>query len=78
MKNEMFEKFEREYSRLSYNIKSIRKMKNITQEKLAEKSGLSISYIKQLESKKEYKNLTFESMVKLSKGLDVEIADLFQ
>jgi len=78
MGNELFEKFEREYSRLSYNIKSIRKMKNITQEQLAEKSTLSISYIKQLESKKEYKNLTFESMVKLSKGLDVEVADLFK
>jgi len=72
------EQFEREYTKLSYNIKSIRKIKNFTQEQLAEQSGLSTSYIKQLESKKEYKNLTFETMVKLSKGLEVEIADLFK
>ena len=44
---------------------------------LAEKAELSISYIKQIESCKEYKNVTLTSILKLSKALGVSVDKLF-
>lgn len=48
-----------EYKVLTENIRYYRMKANLTQEQLAEKSDLSVSYIKQLESGKEFKNITF-------------------
>jgi len=59
------------------NIKKQRKIKNLTQEELAEISDLSISYIKQIESSKDFKNITLTTMLKLSKALDISINELF-
>lgn len=66
------------YNILSYNIKFYRKINKITQEQLAELSDLSTSYIKQIESGKEFKNLTLNSMLKISKALNVSIDKLFE
>lgn len=66
------------YNALSYNIKFYRKINKITQEQLAELSDLSTSYIKQIESGKEFKNLTLNSMLKISKALNVSIDKLFK
>ena len=46
-----------QYSTISENIKFYRKKTNLSQEQLAEKSDLIISYIKQLESGKIFKNI---------------------
>ena len=67
-----------QYSIFSKNIKIHRKEKKLTQEKLAELSDLSISYIKQIESCKSFKNLTLTSMFKISKALDTTINILFE
>lgn len=67
-----------QYLIFSENIKIIRKNKNLTQEELAEKSDLSISYVKQIESCKGYKNITLTTMLKISKALDISINDLFK
>ena len=53
---ELKEKINGEYLVFSGNVKKYRLMKGITQEKLAEVTDLSLSYIKQIESKKEFKN----------------------
>ena len=66
-----------QYAVFSDNIKAYRKERGFTQEVLAEKSELSISYIKQIESCKEYKNLTLTSILKLSKALEVPVNQLF-
>ena len=66
-----------QYTVFSNNIKTYRKKRGFTQEVLAEKSELSISYIKQIESCKEYKNLTLTSILKLSKALEVPVNQLF-
>ena len=52
-----------QYAVFSNNIRTYRKEKGFTQEVLAEKSELSISYIKQIESCKEYKNLTLTAIL---------------
>lgn len=66
-----------QYNIFNKNIKYYRKKLGYTQEDLAEKSGLSISYIKQIESKKEYSNVTFTTISRLSMALNVTIRELF-
>ena len=66
-----------QYLIFSDNVKKLRKRKNLTQEELAELADLSISYVKQIESCKDFKNLTLTTMLKLSKALDTTINILF-
>lgn len=66
-----------QYSIFSNNIKLYRKELNMTQENLAEKTELSLSYIKQIESCAKYSNVTFITLSKLSMALNVSIRDLF-
>lgn len=67
-----------EYLTLVRNIKFYRKTRNISQEKLAELADLSSSYIKQIESAKDFKNLTLYTLFKIAKALDIEITKLFE
>jgi len=66
-----------QYSLFAQNIKFNRQRLNLTQEELAEKSDISISYIKQIENGKYYKNVSLTTMLKLSKALDTNIHSLF-
>lgn len=66
-----------QYSLFAKNIKLNRQRLNLTQEELAEKSDISISYIKQIESGKYFKNVSLTTMLKLSKALDTNIHSLF-
>lgn len=67
----------KQYQVFSNNVKRIRKQNNLTQEELAELADLSISYVKQIESCKDFKNLTLTTMLKLSKALNTTINNLF-
>lgn len=71
-------KLDNEYINFIKNIKYYRKKLNLTQEQLAEKSDLSVSYIKQIESGKEFKNITFNTCYKLAKALDINIEQLYK
>lgn len=66
-----------QYNIISHNIRHYRNKQNLSQEKLAEKSDLSISYIKQLESGKIFKNITLTTLLKLSKALNISVNKLF-
>jgi len=66
-----------QYDTFRENIKYYRKKLNLTQEELAEKADISISYIKQIESNKEFKNVSLTVILKLSKALDVSVDKLF-
>lgn len=68
----------KQYLKFSENIKRLRKERNLTQEDLAELADLSISYIKQIESCKDFKNISLTTMLKLSKALDTSISSLFK
>lgn len=67
-----------QYSLFSQNIKENRKRMKLTQEELAEKCDISVSYIKQIESGKDYKNISLTIMLKLSKALNTSIPNLFK
>lgn len=56
-------------------IKSIRRSRDITQEKLADLSGLSLQYIGEIERGRRNPSLT--SIEQLSKALDIPMAELF-
>ncbi len=66
-----------DYTNLVKNIKYFRLKANMTQEQLAEKSDLSVSYIKQIEAGKEFKNITFNTFSKIAKALNIDVKELF-
>ncbi len=66
-----------DYTILVKNIKYFRLKSNMTQEQLAEKSDLSVSYIKQIEAGKEFKNITFNTFSKIAKALNIDVKELF-
>lgn len=67
-----------EYNNLSDNIKYYRNERNLTQEQLAELAMCSTSYIKQIESQRNFKNVTFITLTNICNALDISIADLFK
>lgn len=66
-----------EYNIFANNVRFYRKKMHMTQETLAEKADVSISYIKQIESGKEYKNISLSVMQKLAKSLNINVKALF-
>lgn len=68
----MLNKIKKEFGK---RIRDVRKIKGITQEKLAEKSDIALSYIAMIEGGK--RNPTLNFIIKIAKGLDVEIYQLF-
>ncbi|MDA5109484.1 helix-turn-helix transcriptional regulator [Brevibacillus thermoruber] len=57
-------------------IRKIRKLKGMTQERLAERSGLSFSYISDVE--RGTRNISLESLGKIISALGVKPAQLFE
>lgn len=66
------------YNTFCHNLKYYRKLRSLTQEKLAEKCDISTSYIKQIESCREFKNISIIVILKLADALNIEIEDLFK
>ena len=57
------------------NVKAIRLQKNISQERLAELTGLHRTYISAIE--RERRNISIDNIQKIAEALDVEAAVLF-
>lgn len=57
-------------------IKNVRKSKNITLYRLVKNTGLSYSYLSELENNKVY-NPSLKTMYSIAKALDVKVDDLF-
>jgi Predicted transcription factor, homolog of eukaryotic MBF1 len=57
-------------------IRRLRKERNLSQEQLAERSGLHTNYVGQVE--RGEKNLTLETLEKIVSGLDVSLEELFR
>jgi transcriptional regulator with XRE-family HTH domain len=58
------------------HLRTMRRNKNLTQEDLAVKAGVSISQVARIESGKL--NTTISTIVSLARALDVEPGDLFK
>lgn len=62
--------------KLGDRIRKLRRAKGLSQERLAELSGLHTNYIGQVE--RGEKNLTIETMQKIVEGLDITLEELFR
>jgi len=58
------------------NVQKCRKVKQISQEKLAEISGVHRTYVGMIE--RAEKNITLRNMEKIAKALNVKIKDLLE
>ncbi|MGE7998914.1 helix-turn-helix domain-containing protein [Lysinibacillus sp. NPDC093190] len=58
------------------NIKEIRKLKKLTQEELAEKSGLQTSYLAGVE--RGDRNITIQTLEKITEGLEEAPSSIFK
>ena len=63
------------YKSIGMRIKYLREKKNLTQDKLAEKTGLSIDYIGKIEVNINKPGL--RALIKISNALNVHIKELF-
>ncbi|QUL58510.1 helix-turn-helix transcriptional regulator [Paenibacillus tritici] len=62
--------------RIGERIRKIRKEMNLSQEQLAERSGLHTNYVGQVE--RGEKNLTLETLEKVVGGLHISLEELFR
>ncbi|MDD5741948.1 MAG: helix-turn-helix domain-containing protein [Candidatus Peribacteraceae bacterium] len=59
--------------RLAERIRQLRAEHELTQEKLAQRAGLSLYYIQILESRQPKKNATIITLEKLAHAFDMEV-----
>ena len=64
------------YKKLSLRIKYFRKIKKLTQEKLAEKANISLDYLGKIEVNINHPGLV--TIFKIAKALGVKVKDLFE
>lgn len=68
--------FPKERNVLGKTIEKLRKSKELTQEDLADKADMNVSYLAKIEN--GYINTTLKYLIKISRGLDVQAKDLFE
>ncbi|HFK1711095.1 MULTISPECIES: helix-turn-helix domain-containing protein [Bacillus cereus group] len=61
---------------LGQRIRCIRKEKNLSQERLGELSSIHTNHVGAIE--RGEKNVTIESLIKLTNGLNITLEDLFK
>lgn len=59
------------------NIKKYRKLANITSQELADKSGFSHQFIRNLESLKSIARPRLDTLYRIAKALDIDLRQLF-
>ena len=65
------------YNIVRKNIKKYRKIAGITQQELADRIGVSMHYISQIESAKPYKYFTLVIIGRIADALKIDIKKLF-
>ncbi len=66
------------YKLVAYNIKEIRKSKNLTQAQLAQRAGYSHVTIRKIEAKSTKKYFSVEAVFNIALALDVDVGCLFK
>ena len=62
--------FEQEYKQIGLKISYYRKLKGLTQEKLADKLGVATSYIGQIEAAGMYKPISLTTLLRTAQALE--------
>lgn len=63
--------FRDNYIKMGLKIAYYRKLKNLSQEQLAEKCGLGASYIGQIEAPNIYQSFSFDALFRIAKALEI-------
>ena len=69
-------KYDEEYKKIGMNISSYRKKMKMTQEELANKVGISYSYLSQIEAPNVIKKMSLEVLLDIASALNVDINKL--
>ena len=68
---------EERFKKIGGNIKDFRIKKNLTQQELAERVGISLSYLSKIEAENCNKSFSLHVLFDIADVLDVDIRDLF-
>lgn len=60
---------------IGVRIKSLRRSEGLSQEKLAERTGISSKYLSSIERGRE--NPTLDTFIKLAEALNIELSEIF-
>lgn len=69
-------KYAENYKKIGKNIAILRKKQHLSQEELANKVGISYSYITQIEAPNVVKKMSLEVLFDIAEALNVNIKDL--
>ena len=72
----MSEKHSDRYKEIGIKISKYRKEKNLTQEELAIKVGISYSYLTQIEAPNLVKKMSLEVLFDIADTLNIDVKDL--
>ncbi len=67
----MKSEFKENYIKMGLKIAYYRKLKNLTQEELAEKADIGVSYLGQIEAKNLYTSFSFDTLFSIAKALEI-------
>ena len=70
----MKEDFRDEMRCIGMRIAGFRKLRNLTQEELADKLNINKNYLSQIETASGNKNISLPMLIRISRALDVELA----
>ena len=68
--------FQKERETLGQTIGRLRKKRDMTQEDLADRANINVSYLAKIEN--GYVNTTVRYLIKLARGLKVPVRELFE
>ena len=74
----MGSKYAESYKTIGQTIRYYRKESGLTQEELAEKTSISISYLTKIEAPNCEKSFSLEILFEISKALDIPISKLLE
>lgn len=66
------------FNLIRYNIKRIREDKGLTQQQLADKSGITMNYLAKIENSKMQRGFSVIIMGRIADALEVDITELFK
>ena len=70
--------FAMRYKQIGAKIVYYRMLKSMTQEQLAEKAGISASYLSKIEHGKYAKSLPFTTLLLIAQALDVDVCEIIK
>lgn len=78
MKNENVERFRDEFIAVGLRIGYVRRQKGMTQEQLAEKAGISMGFLSQIEAPNMVVGVSLATLFSLSYALGVPVSKLVE